>query len=58
MSVRALFAEVDHELPVDFADFLAMHTEIRDNNVHDQLQADLLEHMWRIKELSANTAAP
>ncbi|KAK1609059.1 hypothetical protein QYE76_032732 [Lolium multiflorum] len=51
-------AEVDHELPTDFADFLAMHAEIRDNNVHDQLQADLVEHMWRIKGLSANAATP
>jgi hypothetical protein len=33
-------AEVDHELPPDFADFLAMHVEIRDNNVHEQLQND------------------
>ncbi|KAK1647212.1 hypothetical protein QYE76_065017 [Lolium multiflorum] len=47
-------AEVDHELP-DFADFLAMHAEIRDSNVHEQLQADLVEHLWRIK---GNTVAP
>ncbi|KAK1698077.1 hypothetical protein QYE76_014774 [Lolium multiflorum] len=38
-------AEVDHELPADFADFLAMHAEIRDSNVHDQLQADLVKHL-------------
>ncbi|KAK1662736.1 hypothetical protein QYE76_050895 [Lolium multiflorum] len=48
-------AEVNHELPGDFADFLAMHAEIRDNNVHDQLQTDLVEHLWRIK---GNTVAP
>ncbi|KAK1693853.1 hypothetical protein QYE76_010550 [Lolium multiflorum] len=48
-------AEVDHELPADFADFLAMHAEIRDSNVHEQLQADLVEHLWRIK---GNTVAP
>ncbi|KAK1610095.1 hypothetical protein QYE76_033768 [Lolium multiflorum] len=47
-------AEVDHELPADFADFLAMHAEIRDSNVHEQLQADLVEHLWRIK---GNTVA-
>jgi hypothetical protein len=45
-------------LPADFADFLAMHVEIRDSNVREQLQNNLVEHMWRIKELSANAAAP
>ncbi|KAK1618171.1 hypothetical protein QYE76_023688 [Lolium multiflorum] len=50
-----LLGKVDHELPADFADFLAMHAEIRDSNVHDQLQADLVEHLWRIK---GNAAAP
>jgi hypothetical protein len=29
--------EVDYELSVDFADFLAMHAEIRDINIHKQL---------------------
>jgi hypothetical protein len=47
-------AEVDHELTADFADFLTMHADIRVSNVHDQFQADLIEHLWRIKE---NTAA-
>jgi hypothetical protein len=28
--------EVDHDVPADFADFLAMHAEIRDSNVHKQ----------------------
>jgi hypothetical protein len=51
-------AEVDHELPADFADFLVIHAEIRDSNVHEQLQANLVEHLWRIKGLSANSAAP
>jgi hypothetical protein len=46
-------AEVDHQLLADFADFLAMHAEIRDNNVHDQLKADLVEHLWTIKGNSA-----
>jgi hypothetical protein len=45
-------------LPADFADFLAMHAEIHDNDVYEQLQNDLFEHMWRIKGLSANIAAP
>jgi hypothetical protein len=50
--------EVAHEFPADFADFLAMHAKILDSNVHEQLQADLIEHLWRIKELSANVAEP
>jgi hypothetical protein len=50
--------EADHELPAYFADFLAMHAEIRDSYVHEQLQNDLVEHMWRIKGLSANAASP
>jgi hypothetical protein len=49
-------AEVDHELPADFANFLVMHAEIRDNNVHDQLQADLVQYLWWIKGLSTNAA--
>jgi hypothetical protein len=35
-----------------------MYAEIRDINVHDQLQADLVEHLWRIKGLSTNATAP
>ncbi|KAK1628920.1 hypothetical protein QYE76_003235 [Lolium multiflorum] len=38
-------AEVYHELPADFVDFLAMHAEIRNRNVHEKLQNDLVEHM-------------
>jgi hypothetical protein len=47
--VSGPLAEFDHELPADFADFLAMHAEIRDNNVHEQFQNNLIKHMWRIK---------
>jgi hypothetical protein len=50
--------EVDHEVPADFADFIAMHAEIRDTYVHDQLQHDIVEHVWRVKRLSANAMAP
>jgi hypothetical protein len=28
-------AKVDHEVPADFTEILAMHAEIRDNNIHD-----------------------
>jgi hypothetical protein len=45
-------------VPADFTDFLTMHAEIRDSNVHEQLQNDLVEYMWRVKGLSANAAAP
>ncbi|KAK1663525.1 hypothetical protein QYE76_051684 [Lolium multiflorum] len=49
-------AEVDHVVPPDFGDFLTIHAKTRDNNVHEQLQNDLVEHMWRAKGLSANAA--
>jgi hypothetical protein len=42
-------AEVDHHVPTDFADFLAMHAEICDITVHVQLQRDLVEHLWSLK---------
>jgi hypothetical protein len=51
-------AEVDLEVPADFVDFLGMHTEISDINVHEQLQHDLVEHLWRVKGLLTNAAAP
>ena len=42
-------ADVDHQVPADFADFIAMHAKIRDTNIHQQLQNDLIEHLWRLK---------
>ncbi|KAK1693382.1 hypothetical protein QYE76_010079 [Lolium multiflorum] len=50
--------EVGHEVPADFANFLAMHAEIRDSNVHDQRQHDLVKHIWSVNGLSANVATP
>ena len=41
------------EVPAEFAAFLAMHQEIRDAQVHTQLQNDLVEHLWTLK---GNTA--
>ena len=32
--------------PATFQDILHVHHEIRDSTVHNQLQADLIEHMW------------
>jgi hypothetical protein len=45
-------------VPADFADFIVMHAEIHGTHIHDQLQHDLVEHVWRVKGLSANAAAP
>jgi hypothetical protein len=37
--------EVDHHVPAEFADFLAMHSEIRDTTIRAQLQLDFVEHL-------------
>ena len=37
-------AHVDHNVPTDFADYLSMHLEIRDETTHNDLQADLANH--------------
>ena len=42
-------ADVDHQVPAEFADFLAMHGEIRDRDMHFQLQADLIKHLWNLR---------
>jgi hypothetical protein len=46
---QGLLAEVDHQVPEEFADFLARNAEIYDTNIHAQLQHDLAEHLWKIK---------
>ena len=51
-------AEVGHEVPADFVDFLAMHVEIRDSTVHNQLQHDLVEHLWRLKGEPSTVSSP
>ena len=30
----------------EFSEFLAMHLQIHDETTHDQLQSDLVAHMW------------
>jgi hypothetical protein len=40
---------VDHNVPVDFVDFLAMHAEIRDVDAHIRLQNDNIEHLWSLE---------
>jgi predicted membrane-bound dolichyl-phosphate-mannose-protein mannosyltransferase len=37
-------------VPAAFAAFLTMHQEIQDANTHSQLQDDLVEHLWMLKE--------
>jgi hypothetical protein len=39
-------AKVDHEVPVEFGAFIAIHREILDEQVHVQLQDDLVNHLW------------
>ena len=47
-------ADTDHNVTTDFGEYLAMHTEIRDEGVHNQLQHDLMEHLWMLKGLAAS----
>ena len=42
-------AQVDHQLPAIWVAFLNMRQEIRDPQMHQQLQYDLVEHLWRLK---------
>ena len=41
--------QVDHQVPAPWAAFLTMRQEIRDLQVHQELQHDLVEHLWRLK---------
>jgi hypothetical protein len=42
-------AQVDHQLSATWTAFLNMRQEIRDPQVHQELQHDLMEHLWRLK---------
>ena len=42
-------AQVDHQLPIIWTTFLNMRQEIQYPHVHQQLQHDLVEHLWRLK---------
>ena len=46
-------AQVDHNVPADFADYISMHLEIRDENTHNALQTDLAEHLWARRGMAA-----
>jgi hypothetical protein len=51
-------AEIDHQVPTKFSNFLFMHTKIHDSIVHARLQYDLREHLWRIKEYASCAPVP
>ena len=36
-------------VPASWVAFLAMHQEIRDTHIHQQVQKDQVEHLWRLK---------
>ena len=38
--------EPDYQVPPTWAAFIAMRQEIRDSAMHQQLQDDLVEHLW------------
>jgi hypothetical protein len=42
-------ATLHQQVPAAFAVFLAMRQEIRDANIHSQLQDDVVEHLWMLK---------
>ena len=50
-------AAVDHQVPAAFAAFLARRQEIRDTNTHNQLQEDLVDHLWMLKGNATGNAA-
>jgi hypothetical protein len=40
-------AQSNHQVPASWAAFIAMRQEIRDSTIHQLLQDDLVEHIWR-----------
>ena len=47
-----LVVEIGHNVAADWSDFIAMHMEIRDEGPHNQLQNDLVEHLWERKGMA------
>ena len=48
-----LVDEIGHNVAANQSDFIAMHMEIRDEDAHNQLQNDLVEHLWERKRMAA-----
>jgi hypothetical protein len=42
-------AQPNHQVPVSWTAFIAMRQEIRDSTIHQLLQDDLVEHIWRFR---------
>jgi hypothetical protein len=42
-------AQPNHQVPTSWVAFIAMRQEIRDSTMHQQLQDDLVEHIWRLR---------
>jgi hypothetical protein len=42
-------AQPNHQVPALWAAFIAMRQEIRDSTMHQLLQDDLVEHIWRFR---------
>jgi hypothetical protein len=42
-------AQPNHQMPASWVAFIAMRQEIRDFTMHQLLQDDLVEHIWRFR---------
>ena len=50
-------AQIDHEyadLTADFATFITINAEMKDKGAHEQLQNDLVAHLWALKGQADN----
>ena len=48
-----LVDDFEHNVAADWNDFIAMHMKIRDEGSHNQLQNDLVKHLWECKGMTA-----
>jgi hypothetical protein len=42
-------AKPNHQVPASWIAFIAMHQEIQNSTMHQLLQDDLVEHIWRFR---------